>query len=133
MAVNEEDFFRDFYRSAAAKTGIVSSKTLLLKLSAEEKVHKEKLQAFDFRSLNFKDDDIDLAKPLMLTPIDEFSKVKEILDFAVRSEVNARQRYAKLAKLIDDDKAKWLFNFLVVEEKRHEKLLTDEMKKLGVK
>jgi rubrerythrin len=139
MAANEEDFFRDFYRAAAAKTTLLSAKTLLLRISAEEKAHKEKIQAFDFSNLyrtkgmDSKDEPSpDLAKPLMLTPLNEFNKIREIFDYAVRSESIARDRYSKLARIVDDDGAKWLFNFLAVEEKKHERLLTDEMRKFGV-
>lgn len=133
MAVNEEDFFRDFYRAAAGKVTISSAKELLLRLSAEEKVHKEKLQSYDFRRVSLKEGKpIQLAQPMMLTPIDEFARVKDIFAYAIKSESLARQRYAVLAESVDDDAARWLFNALSVEEKKHEKLLKDELKQMGI-
>ncbi|MFH1510147.1 MAG: ferritin family protein [Candidatus Woesearchaeota archaeon] len=130
LAINEEDFFRDFYRAAAAKVGIASAKELLLKLSKEEKAHKERLQSYDFRALSLRKP-LDLVKPLILTPIDEFTAVRKIFEFAIRSEVLAKNRYAGLAASVDDETARWLFNLLSVEEKRHERLLKDELKRLS--
>ena len=133
IASNEEDFFRDFYRAAAERASMASAKTLLLRLSSEEKAHKERLQSFDFRSVAQKDGkSLELVKSLMLTPVDEFTKVREILEFALKSESLARRKYSSLASSVDDENAKWLFNLLSVEEKRHEKLLSEELKKFKV-
>lgn len=134
-AMNEEDFFRDFYREAASRAMAPSAKALLERLSSEEKVHKEKLQSFDFRSLKLHDtreEPPEFAKALMLTPVDEFQKVKEVFQFAVKTEGMTRKRYASLAKMVDDDNARWLFNLLAVEEQRHERLLAQELKRMSV-
>ncbi|MBN2422576.1 ferritin family protein [Candidatus Woesearchaeota archaeon] len=134
-AIKQEEYFYDLYTSGAEKTEVVSAKTLLLKLAREENKHKEKLEELDSENLHLipgKFESVNLDQELMLTPIDEFKSIKDVFDFAIKSEINANEMYRNIAENVSEDKAKKLFVFLAGEEKKHEELLNRELENLEI-
>ena len=137
MAIREEQYFLDLYKSGAKKTNIESAQRLFKRLAIEEKSHKEKLLALNIdkisKTFNPKSlDSINLDKELMLTPIDEFKNIKDIFKTAIESEINAKERYQYLQENVKEKEAKELFGLLSNEENKHEKLLKNELNNLDL-
>lgn len=136
-AIKQEEYSREFYKAAAAKTKVPSAKKLLLRLSAEEQIHKERLETMDFSKLGAKVladriNEIDVAQELMLTPVNEFKDLKAVLLFAIKKEQAAKKLYEELAYAAEDEKARHLFNVLSSEENNHEAMLAAELHKLSI-
>ena len=68
----------------------------------------------------------------MLTPVDEFNDLKELLKFAIRQEIKAYRKYMQLSDSINENKAKELLNTIANEELQHEKQLKDLLEELGI-
>jgi rubrerythrin len=132
-AIGEEEWFREFYAKAAEQAEIGSAQQLLLRLAAEEQMHKEKLHGLDTSKLpDHELHDAVIAEELMLTPISEFNNLKDIFSYAIESERKAQKRYVALANTVQDKDAQKLLDWLVGEEKGHEKLLKTELSKLDI-
>jgi rubrerythrin len=132
-AVREEEWFHGFYAQAAERTDIGAAQQLLLRLSQEEQMHKEKLQGLDPKKLPEQNlSDSDIAEELMLTPVNEFNSLKDIFSYAIESEQKAQKRYRALANAAEDGEAIELLSWLVGEEKKHEQLLKAEFEKLNI-
>jgi rubrerythrin len=135
-AIKDEEYFYQLYRRAAGNAKADSAKKLLIWLSEQEMMHKEKLQALDtskFGGGDFADliSDIDVMEEVAITPTDSFKDEKAIFKFAIAGETTAKKVYAKLAGIVVDSGQKKLFDMLSIEEKKHEALLKAEAKKLG--
>ncbi len=134
-AIEEEEFFMNFYLDASNKTDVESAKELLVKLSEQEKGHKAKLKALDIENIKTNSEvteDLGIAQELMLTPINEFNKLKDIFDFAIKCERGAGNKYEKLAEYVLDQGMKDIFNMLSDEEKKHEELLKNELERMEI-
>ncbi len=136
FAIRQEEHFYKLYSKGAKQTDVISARQLLVKLADQEKKHKERLKALDTKkaaetAFQKKLDSI-RTEELMLTPLNEIKALKDIFSYAIRSEVNAKTMYAKLAASVSDKKAKQLFLALSKEEKKHEDLLKKEIKKLSL-
>lgn len=131
MAIREEEYFHELYARAAELAESESAKQLLLRLSKEEQAHKERLASLGTGDLVL-EQDIAVGEELALTPIDEFNSLKEIFEFAIRSEISAMERYSQLSLAVDDEQAKELFLWLVEQEQGHHDLLLNELRKMSI-
>ncbi len=134
MAIKEEEYFQGIYRKFAVNSDNPSVKALFNKLAEQEKLHKERLQSFDFENsdvITEKIQDIDAKDDLLLTPVSEFKDMKNIFEFAIENEIKAQKLYTSLAAAMNNEKARELFELLAKEEKGHEQLLKQEGKAVG--
>lgn len=133
-AIKEEEGFMKLYTEAVGKTEEDSVKTLLTRLAKEEAMHKEKLESLDIENLEANESisEIKISEEVMMSPIDEFNTLKQMLEFAKNREIEAKDRYRKISSYVEDVKAKDLLNFLAKEEEKHENLLDDALKETGI-
>jgi rubrerythrin len=61
--------------------------------------------------------------------IDEQTSPYEALQMALKQEREALELYRRAAEVVQDDAARQMFEFLVKEEEKHERLLLDEIDK----
>jgi len=130
-AIRDEAYFHEFYKRLAlfAKDKKVSQE--LLKLSEQEKLHKEKLESLSFEKIgeNIIPEKVDelAIEEASLAPIEDFKSVNDMLVFAIKQEILARTAYMQLAKATTDAKVGLLFTKLANEEKTHELILTGKL------
>ena len=58
-------------------------------------------------------------------------EIAAIINLAIESEKNARERYKRIAEMIDDEDGKNVFNDLSMEERNHQRILEDEFYQLS--
>lgn len=129
-AIKEEEYFSEFYKKLAESANDEKVKEGLLRLSEQERIHKEKLLSLNLHVLGVVPGIItkeDVEAEVSLTPVEEFASVKDMLAFAVKQEVQAELMYKKLSASTEDEDAKKLFDMLAEEEKEHKMLLTGEL------
>lgn len=136
-AIAEEDYFVRLYSEAANQAEAESAKRIFLRLSEEERLHKIKLEELDVSGLqlgaHFLGSSLKkLTEELMLTPITEFRGLKDVISFAISSEIRAKDMYTNLAESIDTETAAQLFRFLATEEGKHEALLRKTLETLNI-
>lgn len=134
-AIKEEQYFHELYLKLADKVGVPSAKHLLLTLSEQEEIHKKRLESLDLENMkpiSGAIESIDLGEELVLTPLNELGSIKEVFEFAIKNEIEANKRYKELAASIENPEAKNIFEMLASEEEKHESLLKEELKKLGL-
>ena len=124
-AIREEELFEEFYEKAAMRTGNAAAKTLFLRLADEERQHKLKLMG-----LHINVEAGPIGDDLALTPLNELQTIKDVFHHAITFEKKARQKYLRFARAFSE--ARELFTWLADEERKHEQLLTAELKRAGV-
>jgi len=133
IAIREEEYFMGFYSAAAQKSDNESVKKLFENLSAQEEMHKKRLVGMDLNNVGViseKIDSIDVTEDAMLTPINEFNELNQILEFAIENEIKAQQLYKSLAFALDDQEAANMLKVIADEESKHEELLKKELDNL---
>ena len=75
---------------------------------------------------------INVAEELMLTPINEFKNMVDTFRYAIENEIRAKNMYCSLSLSSNDESWRELFDYLATEEGKHEELLKNELKTLGI-
>ena len=140
-ALNSELEAKKFYENASVKAQSQAGKKLFRELAEFEQNHYERVHEI-IKSRNKK---IHLEKSkstqdnLSINPEvkGEFEPNKDeivtVLNLAIDSEKKARERYEKIAKMIDDRESREIFFNLSQEEKNHQKILEDQFYQLSNK
>ncbi len=131
-AIRDEEYFHLFYKKLAELSQDEKIKEGLLRLSEQERNHKEKLESLNFEQLGTKVipdkiSEIDVAEEVEMAPIEEFSDLRDMYAFAIKQEALAQITYEKLREAVNDPEAKDLFQTFADEEKKHKLLLTGEL------
>jgi len=59
----------------------------------------------------------------------DLQEYRKVIENAIQAEIEAKEFYEKVAKGVKDDYLKELFSKFAVEEKKHERILTDVLNK----
>jgi rubrerythrin len=124
----EEDSY-NLYASACDRVKDPAAKAGLSDLAAQEKVHKEKLEALlagDLQwavaaSQNEKVKDLQIGELLESKPLTAESDLQDVLIVAMKREEAAGAFYSQMAGLVPAGAAKDLFDLLAKEEVKHKK------------
>lgn len=134
-AVNEEDYFYNFYLNLAERSQKPEIKEALKRLAEQERLHKEKLQVLNKLTnesiIAEKMESINIHEDVELRPIEDFKDLVEMFKFAIEQEVKSRQMYLQMAEAIKDEDVKKLLVMLAEEEKGHEQFLVEELESLS--
>lgn len=126
LAIKSEKNAQKLYQHAYKTTKIKSLKILFKRLFNEEKKHKVKIENIDVKKLVFKKTRINhrqIAKSLMMTPLNELNDLRKTLDFAIKKEQEAFTMYQKLSTRIETTKVKKLLTELAKQEALHKSML----------
>lgn len=129
QAIKKEEYSYKLYIKAYKKTKIKSSKQLFKKLAQQELKHKKTLKTLNLKQLETKKLRFNVAKKLMLTPLNELNELKNILKSVISREQDAYDSYMKLSGVFSG-KPKILFIKLANQEKTHKELIKKEYKRM---
>ncbi len=137
IAIDKEQGAHDFYIAFSNKTKSLSTKILLEKLAEEELIHKKRLEHINVHKTKFKIKGHEtrlkeLEYHLSLTPLDELKEVKDAFIQAISLEQESQQIYSELATMSENRAIAQIFRSLIIEEQKHEKLLEETLRKLGI-
>jgi peroxiredoxin len=130
-AMNAEIGARDFYTRAAQKAQSNSARMFFSDLAGFEQKHYEKVRAI-IESLKKNDDLGSYEMPVLNRSIKpeldgevepNKDEIIEILTLAIKSEQDARNRYLKIARMINNPQGITIFGNLAEDERRHHDLL----------
>jgi len=127
-AIKKEEYAYKLYMKACKKAELKGSKQLFKKLAGQELKHKKILKNLDLKKFEVKLR-FNVAKKLMLTPLNEIKELKNILKQAIKREQESYDFYMKMAKAFSG-KVKLLFKRLASEEKTHKELVNKEYKRM---
>ena len=133
-AMNSEIKAKEFYIYASEKAQSKAGKKLFKELADFEQNHYTRVKSIiESRKIGQKVEDSasDKEIPTVRSEIEgEFEPNKDevvmVINLAIKAEKNAQARYEQIAKMIDDDKEKEIFNNLAQDERNHQKILEDE-------
>jgi rubrerythrin len=129
LAIDREVEAYAFYRSVADKVKDNALKTIFTDLAADEKKHREFLQAFlakDAKQMKFTaQKDYKTYDGLPTPPLTMDLKPLDGLVIAIKKELEAMQMYTQLAKAAADTETQFLFSQLANMEKTHKARLED--------
>ena len=137
FAIEEENKAEKLYSSTAEKTGNNQLKSLLSEMADMEKGHAARLEAFKKGKIEkmgkIDVQDLKIGDYLVEVEINEASSIQDIMIFAIKAEMKARELYINLGKLHNEPEEKELFENLANEELKHkndlEKAYDDEIYK----
>ena len=141
-AIQMEVEGRDFYVTASQKVTWPEGKATLLDLARDEEEHIRILKAEHASLMDGKDwIAAEVAAPRMAEEkpikvfekdeakiegmIDDWANSEDVLDVAIKNEYNSAQYYIQQRNQATNPDAKRIFEWLVKEEKGHQKTLTD--------
>jgi len=141
-AIQMEVEGRDFYVTASQKVTWPEGKQTLLDLAKDEEEHIRILKAEHASLVDGKDwitaetvaPRMAEEKPIKVFErddakiagmIDDWANSEDVLDVAIRNEYNSAQYYIQQLSLATNPEAKRIFQWLVTEEKGHQKTLMD--------
>ena len=134
-AMNSEIKAKEFYLNASSKAKSNAGKSFFKELADFEQNHFEKVK--EIIDEYTKDERITCTEPCqeilsIKSEVDgeiepNKDEIIEILDLAIKSEMEAQKRYQKIAEMMDDEEGKKIFNILANEEKNHQQILEHEI------
>lgn len=134
-AMNSEIKAKEFYLNASSKAQSNAGKNFFKELADFEQNHFDKVK--EIIDEYIKDEKITCAEPCqeilsIKSEVDgeiepNKDEIIEILDLAIKSEMEAQKRYQKIAEMMDDEEGKKIFNILANEEKNHQQILEHEI------
>lgn len=133
-AMNSEVKAKEFYLYASQKAKSKAGKKLFKELADFEQNHYHRVKKIiESRNIGQKVKDISSGKkiPSVRSEIEgEFEPNKDevimVINLAIEAEKNAQARYIQIAKMLEDDTEKEIFNNLAQDERNHQKILEDE-------
>jgi len=128
-AIKKEEYAYKLYMKACKKAGLKGSKQLFKRLAEQELKHKKILKNIDLKKFETTKIRFNVAKKLMLTPLNEIKELKNILKAAIKREQESYEFYMKMARAFSG-KVKLLFKGLASEEKTHKELVNKEYKRM---
>jgi rubrerythrin len=133
QAVEWEESAYRFYMKAAEKAERESIKNLFEALAKEELKHKSMLAELDLNAVDEVQLNLNwfnLVDGLRKYNFEKITSIMKILEFAMRKELTAHDRYKKIADGIDDAKVKGLCEKLGGMELGHYSMLKAEYNRL---
>jgi rubrerythrin len=122
FAISKEEEAIAFYQDLADKADSEAMKTELLKIKGMEERHRERLMNFsigDMLTDPWQVQDLGISKYVVETVPGPDMTFKDIINIAMHRENAAMDLYLDLAKLVNDDMARRMFETLASEEKAH--------------
>ncbi len=130
-AMNAEIEAQNFYSQAARKAQSKTGQLFFNELADYEQKHYEKIRGI-IEAIKKNEELSTYDLPVYSRSINpevsgEFEpnkdEIVEVLTLAIKAEQDARERYLKIAAMINDQQGKTIFNNLADDERRHHDLL----------
>jgi len=135
-AIKDEEYAYALYSKGAEVSNDDEIKETLLELAEQEKLHKEKLETLSLKKVGGaviadKITAIEINSELALVPLEQFETLIEMLEFALKQEVMAKNLYLNLANSTNDHDSKKLFLMLSEEEAKHEEIVKEKLRDIS--
>ena len=140
-ALNSEKKAKDFYLEASNKAQSNAGKKLFKELSEFEQNHYNKVKKIiELKNEGCKIENMDppqkisMIKPEIEGEIEpNKDEITTVINLAIEAEKDAKERYIKIALLIEDEEGKDIFQNLAREEQNHQKILEDQFYQMSNK
>jgi len=140
-AMNSEIEAKKFYLDASAKAQSNAGKKFFNELAQFEQRHFENVKKIiESRNENMEIELPDVAHDILSinSEVDgEFEPNKDeiisVINQAIEAEKKAQDRYKIIARIVDDESTKKIFEDLAQDEENHQKILEDEIYQLSNK
>jgi len=140
-ALNSEKKAKDFYLEASNKAQSNAGKKLFKELSEFEQNHYNKIKKIiELKNEGCKIENmgppqkISMIKPEIEGEIEpNKDEITTVINLAIEAEKDAKERYIKIALLIEDEEGKDIFQNLAREEQNHQKILEDQFYQMSNK
>ena len=129
-AMDSEEKAKEFYLYASQKAKSKAGKKLFKELADFEQNHYNQVKKIiESRNIGQKVKDSSSGQeiPSVRSEIEgEFEPNKDEVIMVINLAIDAQARYVQIAKMLEDDTEKEIFNNLAQDERNHQKILEDE-------
>lgn len=128
-AILREQLAQKIYSELSIKAESIELRDLFQKLAQEEQIHESLFSKFKLETLKIVNkqplNNLSLLKDVHKDELysHQVAEINNVLDFAINEEQKAIDDYSLLIKHLDFGEARQAFKEMILQEKRHKKLL----------